>query len=131
MTGKIIPMLTPEQTEQTLREHNMLRNENAFLKTQLANQTNIAIILAQEMFRVLGYIEENRIIVQGARPGVRLKQDLVHAIPQSHIDQIETMFNGEPPAINYRDHVVNGQHHLVITLKGETDAQQAERNPLN
>lgn len=129
--SKIIPMLTPEQTEKTLREHHQMREEIATLNRLFMNQTNISIILATSMFRALGYIEENRLIVAGARPGVRLTRDLVYAIPQRHIDQIETMFNGEPPAVNYSNSVVNGENHLVITLKSETDVKTSTRNSLN
>jgi hypothetical protein len=131
------PSLSPEQVEQLYQELHKLKGQNDFLAqnvaglhNQIHQMTNIHVILAAELFKKMGYIQENVIItssfLKDERPMYRVGQPLIHSVSQTAIDGLEHLFAEGLPTIGFTQEIVNGFPHLIIKLVSVPQAEAEE-----
>lgn len=128
---KILPALPPVPT--SMNPHAVMSQMVAqinSLQQALHQQQNVAIILAAELFRAKGFIQDNMLVAPG-HSAVNVLQPLVHAVGQKRIDGLEHFFGGEPATILLSMDSSGVDQLLVVKLVSISEAEAATANALN
>lgn len=102
----------------------------AFMDHMITQHQNISIILAMELLRNSGSIQENMIVAPG-RSALNIIGPMSYVITQKRINQIEHLYMDGPPTIQMSQTKVGDDDALVVMIKSISEAEQDAAKQLN